>query len=169
MLNNVREAVPPPSLLTLFEQAGWLPGRQVPVSSRVPGNHPAHAILSSFAGLRVGAAGEGLECASSDIAFCDEDSETSAETRWGQYLGSQLICVGYQHNEHGVVFIDSLGRVFGESLIHEAFWFDGEGIWTGIENVLRGRRSRPLLSPGQDAVSLYGDHYKRGDRRIFTV
>ncbi len=167
MLDSKGKAVPPPSLCSLFEQAGWLPERQVPVSSRVPSNHPALAILSAFASLKVGSTGAGLECAASDIEFQDEDSHTASEERWGQYLGSQLIFVGYQHNGHGALFIDSRGRVFGESLIHEAFWLDGEDVWIGVENVLLGRRSRPILYPSQSSVSLYGELYTRGDPRIF--
>jgi hypothetical protein len=167
MLDSVREAVPPPSLCSLFEQAGWLPGRHVPVSSRVPGNHPAQAVLASFSGLTVGSSSAGIECAASDIEFRDEGSQITAEARWGQYLNSQLIFVGYQHNEHGALFIDSRGRVFGESLIHEAFWLDGEDVWTRKENVLLGRRSRPILHPSQNSVSLYGEIYTRGDPRIF--
>jgi hypothetical protein len=115
----------------------------------------------------VGSTGEGLECATSDIEFRDEDSQIAVETRWGQYLSSQLIFVGYQHYEHCTLLIDSRGRVFGGSLIHEAFWLDGEDVWTGIENVLLGRRSRPVLDAYQNAVSLYGEIYTRGDPRIF--
>lgn len=168
MPNRVREEVPPPAICSLFEHAGWLLGRQVPVSSRVPSNHPAHKVLSSFSGLRVGSTDGGLECAAGDIQFRDEDSQIAVETRWSRYLSSQLIFVGYQHNEHGTLFIDSRGRVFGESLIHEAFWLDGEDVWTGIENVLLGRRSRPVLYPSQNSVSLYGELYTRGDPRIFS-
>lgn len=167
MQDRASTSAPPSSVCSLFKRAGWSPNRRVPVSARVPSNHPAHAILCSFAGLRVGASGPGLECAASDIAFCDEDSENAVESRWGPYLGSRLICVGNQHNEHGELFIDSLGRVFGASLIHEAFWFEGEDVWAGVENVLLGRRSRPLIHPSQDAVTLYGERYVRGDPRIF--
>jgi hypothetical protein len=115
----------------------------------------------------VGSTDGGLECAASDIQFQDEGSQTHAEARWGRYLNSQLMFVGYQHNEHGTLFIDARGRVFGESLIHEAFWLDGEDVWTGIENVLIGRRSRPVLAPGKKSVSLYGQLYTRGDPCIF--
>lgn len=159
--------VPPFSLRALFEQAGWFPGRQVRISARAPKGHPARDILSSFAGLSVGTSGAGLECAKSDIAFRDQDSEIDVEAQWSSHLGSQLICVGGQHHEHGELFIDSRGRVFGASLIHEAFWLDGETVWDGIENVLRGRRSRPVLHPSQDMVTLYGENYTRGDPRIF--
>ena len=160
-------SAPPPSISSLFEQAGWLPGRAVAVSTRVPSGHPARALLCSFAGLRVGVSGPGLECAASDIAFRDRDSEFDVESRWSPCLGSQLICVGGQHNEHGELFIDSLGRVFGASLVHDAFWLEGENVWAGIENVLLGRRSRPLLHPDQDAVMLYGQRFVRGDPGIF--
>jgi len=163
--NQIR--APRPSICSLFEQAGWVRGRTVKVSARVSSGHPARAILSSFAGLRVGVAGPGLECAASDIAFRDRDSEHEFESQWSPYLRSQLICVGGQHNEHGELFIDSLGRVFGASLIHDAFWLDGENVWAGIENVLLGRRSRPLLHPDQDAVMLYGQRFARGDPGIF--
>jgi hypothetical protein len=160
--------IPPPSLCSLFEQAGWLPDRRVSVASRVPSNHPAQAVLSAFSGLRVGSSGAGLECAASDIEFRNEDSQIASEERWSLYLRSQLIFVGYQHNEHGALFIDSRGRVFGESLVHEAFWLDGEDVWTGFENVLLRRRSRPILHPSQSSVSLYGDIYTPGDPRIFS-
>ncbi|HEY0683476.1 MAG TPA: SUKH-3 domain-containing protein [Steroidobacter sp.] len=160
-----KTASPPLSIRSLFERAGWSPARQVQVSARVPIGHPARAILCSFTGLRVGESGPGVDCAASDIAFRDEDSEF--ETEWSPHLGSQLICVGGLHNEHGELFIDSRGRVFGASLIHDAFWFEGADVWTGIEGALLGRRSRPVLHPTQDAVTLYGERYARGDPRIY--
>ncbi|WP_157994266.1 SUKH-3 domain-containing protein [Peristeroidobacter agariperforans] len=161
-------AAPPATICSMFEQAGWVPDRQMPVSSRVPNNHPAYAVLSSFSGLRVGSTEGGIECAASDIEFRDEESQMAVETRWSRYLNSQIIFVGYQHNEHGTLFIDSRGHVYGASLIHEAFWLDGEDVWSGIENVLLGRRSRPVLHPTQSSVTLYGELYVRGDPRIFS-
>lgn len=162
-----RPASPPLSVRSLFERAGWSPARRVPISMRIPNGHPARAILCSFFGLKVGVSGPGLECAASDIAFRDEDSEDGTEARWHPHLGSQLICVGCFHNEHGELFIDARGRVFGASLIHDAFSFEGENVWTGIEGVLLGRRSRPLLHPSQDSVKLYGQRYTRDNPQVY--
>lgn len=166
MQDSLSVDIPPSSVRSLFEQAGWFPGRRVRISARVPSDHSARAVLSSFAGLRVGKSGPGLECSASDILFGDRDSEIDVEARWGSCLGVQLICVGAHHNEHGETFIDSRGRVFGASLMHDAFWFAGDSVWSGIESVLRGRRSRPVLHPSQDRVTMYGENYERGDPRL---
>ena len=159
---------PPTSVRKLFTHAGWSPARHVEVTARVPRGHPAEAVLAAFGGLRVGKVGAGIECGASDIAFRDADSEFGTEDRWGVCLNTRLVCVGSVHNEHGEMFIDSRGRVFGASLMHDAFYLHGLDFWTAIENVLLGRRDKPLLHPTQEEVTLYGERYSRGDPRLFS-
>ena len=159
---------PSSSVRDLFVRAGWQPTRRVPVSARVPRGHPAEAVLAAFGGLCVGETGPGIECAASDIVFRDADSEMETEDRWGVCLRTRLVCIGAEHNEHSALFIDNSGRVFGASLIHDAFYLNGLDFWTGVENALLGRRSQPLLHPTQQFVTLYGERYEAGDPRLFS-
>ncbi|MCA9232838.1 MAG: SUKH-3 domain-containing protein [Xanthomonadales bacterium] len=159
---------PPASIRELLRRAGWSSDRQVPVSARVPCEHPAQAVLASLGGLRVGSVGPGQECGAGDIAFRDADSELGVEDEWASCLSTRLICIGGEHNEHGELFIDSKGRVFGASVIHEVFYLHGLSFWPAIENVLLGRRAKPLIHPTQEHVTLYGERYDHGDPRLFS-
>lgn len=149
----------PESVLALFEAAGWTPGRAVP--SEVPRDHPAHQVLRAFSGLRVGATGPGESCAKGDIEFMPLLMEPNDNVihEWESLLGTTLVGVGEVHNAHGELWAASDGRYFGRSLIHDAFYFEGDSFGEAAERLLLGRKARPLIHPSQDSVMLYGETY----------
>jgi len=155
-----------PDARRLFLDAGWRPGRRVAVPAKVPTSHPAHSVLEAFGGLSVGTSGPGIECASSDIAFAFVD-DAEVIPKWNQLLGVTLIGVAECHNRHGQLYVDESGRCFGTSMVHDAFYFEGHTFGEATERILLGRRARPLLEPDHDSVTLYGDHYRRGDPRLY--
>ena len=158
----------PESVRPLFDAAGWKPGRAVPVDGRVPGLHPAHDILRELGGLRVGRSGRGIECACSDLRFrFVEDEDDGILSSWTGLLRSELVAVAEVHNSHGLLILDSAGRCFGGSLIHDAFYFEGHSFGEAVERLLIGRKARPMLRPGQDRVSLYGETFAQGHPAIF--
>jgi SUKH-3 immunity protein len=75
----------PASIAVHFLAAGWRPGRHVTVAPAVTTDHPAHAILAEFGGLRVGQAGQGEECGTSDLVFQPLRRDGSIRM-WGDYL-----------------------------------------------------------------------------------
>ena len=165
---NHLELIPPKSVAQLFAAAGWSAGRSVAVDAAP--EHPAFGVLRQFSGLRVGTAGTGETCASSDIAFrklaIEPDDTEIAD--WCRLLGTTLIGIGDVHNTHGELWLASDGRFFGRSLIHDAFYFEGATFGEAMERLLLGRRSRPLIHPSQDSVTLYGDEYTRDHPEIYA-
>jgi hypothetical protein len=148
-----------------FVAAGWRPGRRVGVPSGVDTAHPAHEVLQEFGGLRVGRTGSGEECATSDLEFCLVRDFDDVEA-WEMRLGVRLVGVGEAHKRHGEVYVDNQGRCFG-AWLNTIFVFEGGTFSAAMECLLLGRRSRPLLPPGEDTVVLYGERYRRGDPRLF--
>jgi len=128
------------------------------VPPNLPPDHPACAVLASFDGLTVGNTGEGIECATSDIHFCPvaPDGEISA---WNELLGETLVGIAEVHHAHGELFIDTAGRCYVRSCVHDAFYFEGPTFFEAAEQLLVGLRSRPMLRPGQHSVELYGHTY----------
>jgi hypothetical protein len=116
-----------------------------------------------------GPCGPGVECAAGDISFRtsppDDDDEEIAG--WQQRLGSTLISVADVHHGHGELFVDSAGRCFGRSYVHDAFTFEGDSIAQAIENILLGIRARPLFRPDQTSVTLYGIDYAADDASVY--
>ena len=157
----------PTSVSSLFVEAGWHPGRRVSVDPSVPASHPAAPILAQFAGLTVGDTGTGEECARSDLAFrqlCPDDPIVST---WEELLHTQLFGVADVHHAHGELYVDSSGRCFGRSCIHDAFYFEGASFAEAVERLLLGRRSRPMLRPGQETVRLYGEVFTANHPSVY--
>jgi hypothetical protein len=123
--------------------------------------------LAAFGGLHVGRCGGGEECSKSDIEFRLLDRPDRMVQDWESLLNVALIGVGEANCRHEGLYVDNVGRVFGESWVHPAFYIHGEVFVTAIENVLLGRRVRPLLRPNEDSVRLYGEEYTRSDPRIY--
>lgn len=159
---------PPASVMPLFVAAGWMPGRRVAVAPVVPRDHPAFDVLRQVGGLRVGTVGVGWECARSDIEFKQPDDEVLHEaSAWAELLGTTLIGVAEVHNHHAALLIDSIGRCFGLSYIHDAFYFEGHVFGEAVERLLLGRPARPMLRPDQSSIMLYGEEFPRGHPAIF--
>lgn len=157
----------PATVRPLFIAAGWHPDRQVTVPSEVPVDHPAAAILSEFGDLIVGTNGVGQECSSSDVAFGRSWSVPTLVEPWSELLGSSLVSVAETDTGHCELYVDGLGRYFGISMIHDAFWFVGQSFGEAMERLLLGRRPQPMLRPGQDSVMLYGETFTADHPSIY--
>ncbi|HWU73440.1 MAG TPA: SUKH-3 domain-containing protein [Sphingomonas sp.] len=157
-----------PLLTPYFHGAGWIPDRTVVVPDGVPFAHPAHAILRSFSGLTVGKTGDGLECATDNVAFGHIAEKGTRVLAWEVALATQLIGIATIHNEHGELFIDATGRMFTNSIIHPAFAFAGESFAEGIERLLTGVRQQPMLLPDDDSIMFYGTEFCAGDPAVLT-
>lgn len=139
----------PPTVRSLFVAAGWRPGRQVVVPPEVPVDHPAAAILSEFGSLKV--------VGKSDVAFGHYGSVPSEIELWSELLSSPLACIAETSRAHEELYVDGLGRHFGISIIHDAFWFAGQTFGEAMERLLLSRRPQPMLRPGQDTIMWYGE------------
>jgi hypothetical protein len=160
----------PDSVKSLFVAAGWRPGRQVTLRTLAPVHHPAASILSEFRGLNVGRVGLGGEqCGRSNVAFGKQSPSEAPEIKlWSELLGSQLICVATVHNDHEELYADTLGRYFGSSMIHDAFYFHGASFTEAMEQLLLGRRARPMLRPDQETVDLYGETFTANHPSVYA-
>ena len=76
---------------------------------------------------------------------------------WEELLATQLVGVAEVHHGHEELYVDHHGRLFGASLIHDAFYLHGASFGEAMESLLFGRRAQPMLRPDQDRVMLYGD------------
>jgi hypothetical protein len=157
----------PNSVRPFFVAAGWYPGRRVEVPLVIPAGHVAARILSQFGGLKVGQCGRGQECATSDIAFEHIWSEEPEISVWSELLDSALFSIGEYQHRHGRLYVDGVGRLYSLSLIHDAFAFEGSTFGEAMERLLLGRRSRPMLLPGQDSVTLYGEVFTADHPSIY--
>ena len=157
----------PVSVRPLFTAAGWQLGRRVRVHGGVPRLHPAHDVLREVGGLHIGQSEPSIECASSDLEFRFCEADHQILSTWSELLQSRLIVVAEVHNRHGWLIIDEVGRCFGASQIHDAFYFEGQTFGEAVERLLLGRRARPMLRPDQHQVDLYGVTFARGDPAIF--
>src|SRR5215813_3434060 len=146
----------PLSVQPLFVAAGWHPGRRVSRAPTARADHPAAAIMAEFSGLRVGQTGAGEECAKSDVAFQQLFPKDSILGVWRKLLSTELIGIAEVHHGHAELYMDSSGRCFGASMVHDGFYFEGASFGEAIERILLGRRSRPMLRPEQTIVSHYG-------------
>jgi hypothetical protein len=159
----------PSSIMKLFADAGWKPGRAVAVDPEVPKAHPAYAILAAFSGLHVGVAGaDGEEIARSDIEIGFVAESEPTVTAWEKVLGTELVGIGRVHNGHVELYVSSSGRVFSCSAVHKAFMFEGSSFGAAAEGILTGRKARLMLPPDKTSVRLFGDDFHAGDPRVIA-
>jgi hypothetical protein len=156
----------PQTVRPVFLAAGWHSGRRADVFAMVPSNHPASAILIEFGDLIVGDQGAGQECAKSDVAFkyFEPDGLTSI---WAHLLGERLIGIANTANGHAELYVDSSGRYYVASYVHDAFSFAGASFAETMECLLLGRRSRQMLRPDQANVVWYGEVFTSDDPRVY--
>jgi hypothetical protein len=93
------------------------------------------------------------------IHFCLVGPSEPDISTWNGLLGTTLIGIAEFHHAHGELYVDSAGRVFSLSLIHDAFSFEGATFDEAVERRLLGRRCRPMLRPDQESVTLYGEEF----------
>jgi hypothetical protein len=124
-------------------------------------------VLSQFGGLAVGRCEAGEQCATSDLRF-HPVGPTDPDIRiWNALLGTTLIGVAEVHHGHGELYVDSSGRYYGLSNIHDAFYFEGSAFGEAVEGLLLGRRARPMLRPDQESVTLYGIEFTAEHPEIY--
>src|SRR5207302_10503693 len=123
----------------------------------VPAGQPARDVLAAFGGLVI------LEREPEDdwplieeLVFGVLRPDPSITAVWGQLLRSRLVGIARVHADHAELYMDSAGRCFGRSLMHDAFYFRGDSFAEAAEGILLGKRARPMLRPGQSSVTLYG-------------
>lgn len=163
-------AEPPDAVRQSFLDAGWYPGRSVPVPASIPTEHPAWNILAAFGGLVL------LErdpepdpewTPIEELAFralfpCPANTDL-----WGQLLGTRLVGIADVHNAHGEFYLAADGRCFGASCIHDAFYYHGATFAEAVEGILLRRRARPMLRPDQPSVTLYGDRFTAESPEVY--
>lgn len=161
----------PKDLLEQFRSAGWWPGRSVGLSSavttQIPEQHPAFPILSGFSDITVGKCGPGELCATSDVTFrfierCDDASI------WSNLLQTVLVGVASVHNDHGQLYVDSIGRFFNISAIHDAAGYQGDSFAAAMHALLLGIPCRPMLRPDQESVTLYGREFRANHPEVYN-
>jgi hypothetical protein len=166
------------TVVELFLQAGWFEGRKIALPDdfleRFGVEHPAAEVLREFAGLHVGSAGAGIECARSDIQFKYIGAENYQNryledvVAWEQRLRTRLAGVGEFCNCHGELFIASDGRCFARSIVSDDFWFEGQSFGSAAESLLLGlNRARPLLLPEQESTEWFGRTITRDSPAVY--
>ena len=135
------------TVLPLFLAAGWHPGRKVPLPDGLDcvglKGHPALSALESFAGLRVGSCGAGVDCAKSDLEFeWMEDDYSAHIVPWESSLATRLIGIAWVHHRHGALYVASDGRCFSLSTVSDDFYFDGPDFAVASERLLLGHGSQ---------------------------
>jgi hypothetical protein len=156
-----------PSVVRLFELAGWHSGRSVPVRIEIPDRHPACEVLASYGGLHVRPQEDsGLECGTSDVEF-NAPHKGSDVAKWEALLETELVSVAEVGAAHSVLCVALDGACYGSSYIHDAFYFEGENFGVAVEGLLLGKMARPMLHPKQSQVSMYGRQYSAGDPDVF--
>ena len=159
------EITPPESVLKLFMDAGWHPGRTVTIPASIEATHPAFTILTSFGGLRVGQCGAGLECATGDVNF--HYLQSSSPGIWTSLLNARLIGIAEVHDSYADLFASSDGRIFELSSIDNEFCLQGLDFRSAMESILLGKRARPMLRPDQTHVVLYGEKLTTSDPQVY--
>jgi hypothetical protein len=159
----------PLSVLTLFAEAGWHPGRSVPVASEVAADHPVFSILQTFGGLRVGVTGEGRECAKSDVTFkwhAGKEYSEEEVIELSNLLQTQMICFSDAHKSHSYLFGDRYGRVF--VLSEGDLGLQGYNFGEAMERLLLGYRPAPIILPSQKQVTFFGEVKRVGDSGLLS-
>lgn len=151
-------------LIAALHAVDWHRGRNVAVDAAVPTKHPAHAVLAEFGGLR-------LKRFYGDYEVCEVDfqylpGKDDLPRLWEAALGTELIGIAEYHNAHGELYISGLGKVFGNSIIHPAFWYVGNTFQEAMEHIVEGHPGRPMLLDSETSAMHYGREYTRDDAEV---
>jgi hypothetical protein len=154
----------PVDLTEKFEQSGWHRGRRVAVDSRVPVGHPAHLILAEFGGLKLMRFYGDYEVCEVDFRHLPEKDDRTL--CWEAALGAELVGIAEHHNVHGELLISSTGHVFGNSIVHPAFWLEGSSFQEAMGNLMAGHPDRPMLLDTDTSVMLFDREYTQDDPEV---
>jgi SUKH-3 immunity protein len=157
-----------PRATPFFLRAGFDINRQVEVHGSVPATHPAHELLKSLGGLRIGVGADEtmLEEVRNDIDFMYADRYGHID-EWERLLGTRLVGIAETHHHHGLLYLAEDERFFSLSGMHDAMGFEGTGFRTAIDNLLFSQ-SMPMIRPDQTTVRWYGIEYRHGDNGLYN-
>jgi SUKH-3 immunity protein len=130
----------PESILPLFTKAGWFEGRNTGIKSNNQ-NPLVASIFAEFGGLNVGEVGTGRECATSDVCFFNDASETIDEAddykHFQKQVGKLSLIADAQHN-HMQVLVDENGQFYVFTIADGKLYFAGEDFNEAMERLLLG-------------------------------
>ena len=160
--------LPPAQFAAHFVAAGWSENRTVTPDARVPREHPAWELLSSFDGIHITPTTDsGVECATSDIAFRFLADRCNVVSDWESRLGTVLIGVALTSKKYGHLWIAQDGRFFSSNDVTDSFSFVADDFHDCVKNFLTGVWHKPLLAPGETTAMIYGVNLTLGDDRIY--
>ena len=110
--------------------------------------------------------GAGEECGTSDVAFRFVEGGDESDV-WSGLLQTVMVGIAIVDHNHGDLFIDSSGRCFVISGVHDATCYEGASFSEAMRRLLRGLRSRPMLRPDQQSVTVYGDEFTADSPEVF--
>lgn len=151
-----------------FLECDWTPHYRAAVPDSIPRDHPTYDVLENFGGITL------LErnCPLDDEPIREFTFRSFSRTfghiqLWADRLETTLVGIAEEHNWHAELYMDSEGRCFSDSLIHDCFMFSGASIEDMLIGELQQRRKRALLPPHIASVRIYGEEIQRGDPRIW--
>ena len=155
-------SVIPVDIAPVFRNAGWFEDRRVAVDAAVPMYHPSFAVLTELGGVVLRNPAPSVV----SIAFQHGDDAAPDVAEWEAALGTKIVGVAEQDGGHAELYLTGRGQVLGFSLIHPACWLVVETFGSALQALTEGRRSKPMLLPGQEGVTLYGTRFHRGDAGV---
>ena len=157
-----------PDVLAWLAQNGWHTDRAVDVPSWIPSQHCAHSILQSFGGLSfLSYDDEFPDEPTAELEFRPLTLKDKTATIWSRLLRSKVVGIGYGHNQHENVYADADGRIYGGSLMHDAFYLRGLTLPDCFHNLLTNTRARSMLRPDQRSVMLYGVTFTSASEEVY--
>ena len=157
-------SVVPPAMAALFEEAGWFPGRHADVRADAAPGHPARSLLFELSGIALVRPETGIV----EVDFQPVSMAAGRVVAWSTALGTHIAGIAETHDAQGELYMTEGGHVIGVSLVDDAVWLEGRTFAEAMERIWSGKRSRPMLLPGQEETILDGTTFRRGDPEILT-
>ena len=142
---------PSPRLLSVLQDAGWSPSRDVSQQAekwlnelcergRFPRLEVARAILGSFGGLHLQPSGHGEDFAPGPIDF-DPLLAIGEEDRFQRFEEGKrkLFPLGEVDNGHAFLAVDDEGHLY---VVGDELMAMGDSLEEGLSNLIHGRRHR---------------------------
>ncbi len=146
----------------------WHEDRRIEVPAWIPSGHPAESILASFGGLvLLRPDDEFPDDPIVEIEFQLLPPNDKVVNTWSNLLRSTVVGIGYGHSHHEKLYVDSRGRLYAASLMHDAFYLRGISLADSLHNLLIDARAKPMLRPDQRSVRLYGQEFTRNSPEVF--
>ena len=151
-----------------LRKQNWHGHRRIEVPAGIPSGHPAESILASFGGLSLLRPDDEFpDDPIVEIEFQSLPPHDKVVKTWSNLLRSTVVGIGYGHSQHEKVYVDSRGRMYADSLMHDAFYLHGISLADCLHNLLIGARAKPMLRPDQPSVRLYGKLFTKNSPEVF--